>query len=80
MTTFSCHALDKPATLLHGTVQYCHTTAPEGFRPMNPSVLLYMGQRPAELDTLPAVQETCRKLPLVNDFGFPDSYFMQLDR
>ncbi|CAL5220844.1 g2928 [Coccomyxa viridis] len=24
-------------------------------------------------------EEKCRKLPLVNDFGFPDSYFMQLE-
>ncbi len=25
------------------------------------------------------LQEKCKKLPLVNDFGFPDSYFMQLE-
>ncbi len=26
-----------------------------------------------------AMQDACRKVPLINDFGFPDSYFMQLE-
>ena len=30
-------------------------------------------------DLASILQEKCKKLPLVNDFGFPDSYFMQLE-